>query len=102
MERLKELGPFCLEKKRLTRSLISVNNKYLIRASREDGDSLFSVVSSDRIGGDGHKLKHRKFHSTTRKKHFHCGSNQTLEQVVQRRCNLSIHSSGHPGLAEPA
>jgi len=35
--------------------------KYLKGGCQEDGAKLFWVVPSDRAGGHGHKLKHRKF-----------------------------------------
>jgi len=59
-ERLRELGLFSLEKRRLG-GIMSMY-KYLMRASEEDRAGPFSVVLSERIGGNGHKLKCRKFH----------------------------------------
>jgi len=60
---------FSLQKRRLRGDFINAY-KYLKSGCQEDGARLFSVVPSNKTRGNGHKLKHRKFHLNMTKNFF--------------------------------
>ncbi|KFP52685.1 hypothetical protein N323_09059, partial [Cathartes aura] len=68
-ERLRELGLFSLEKRRLWGDLI-VAFQYIKRAYKEDGERLFTKACSDRTRGNVFKLKEGGVRVDIRKKFF--------------------------------
>lgn len=76
---MREVKLFNLRKRRCEEDLKNVQ-KYLFRKRKEDRTRFFSVVSSDRTGGNEHTAKHRKLHLNIRK--VYCLGGQTLEHTI--------------------
>ena len=68
-DRLRELGLFSLEKRRLWEDLI-VAFQYLNESYKKEGDRLFRKVYGDRTRGNDSKLKEDRFGLDIRKKSF--------------------------------
>jgi len=89
-DRLRELGLFSLQKRRLQRDLIAAC-QYLKGSDRKEGDRLFSRVCGDRTRRNGFELKEGRFRLDIRKKSLTVG-------VVRHRNMLPRHVVDTPSL----
>ena len=66
--------------------------QYLMGIYKHDGNQLFTWLDSDRTGGNGFKVKERRFRLNVSGK-FLNESGEVLEQVAQKGCGCPISTS---------
>ena len=87
---MRELGLFCLEKRRLWGDLIAAF-QYLKGAYKQEGEWLLMRVDSDRTRGNGFKLGNGRFRLNIRKKF-------SSQRVVTHWNRLPKEAVGAPSL----
>ena len=95
-ERLRELGLFSLEKRRLRGDLIATF-QYVKEAYRKDGENIFSRACCGRRGIIGFKLREGRFRLDTRKRIFTIRVvkhwNRLPREVVEAPCQETFKAS---------
>lgn len=70
--------------------------------SKNEGAKPFLLMPGDRTAGSGHRLEYRKFYFSVRNSRlFYYKCDQTLEQVAQRDCGISILGGNKTQLDSP-
>ena len=97
-DRLRELGLFSLEKRRL-RGHLTVAFQYLKGAYKKDGDRLFNRACSNRTRGNGFKLKEGRFRLDIKEEIFYDEGGEALAQIAQRggQCSIPGNIQGQVG-----
>lgn len=65
-------------------------SEYLKGWSKQHRRRALSLISSERTGGNGHKLKCKTFQLNIIKDSFHSEGDQALEEVAKKSCRVFI------------